>query len=246
VGLPQRRARPWRHAAGTSVGLLLGVTALGGCTPIPGTGPARSGAQGAASGSAAPGSRPAASSASGSGARSGSGSGQAADDPQDPARYAADVVRYAREAGVNAQLVMAILYNESYKPHDAAFERSWQKMDPDAAFGVANMHRAAFDDTKRGRPFARRSWQELPDDPALAVQAQSWYLHDLQRQLPARHAADLTVPELLALGYNAGPGNMRAFARGVPVGPQAGEYLGQFRHNWPIAADVLAHPPATR
>ena len=144
---------------------------------------------------------------------------------------------------MNAQLVMAILYNESYKPHDPAFERSWQKMDPDAAFGVANMHRAAFDDTKRGRPFARRSWQELPDDPGLAVQAQAWYLHDLQRQLPAGRAGGLTVPELLALGYNAGPGNMRAFARGVPVGRQAGEYLGQFRHNWPIAADVLAHPP---
>jgi len=217
---------------GTAVAALLGGCALPGGTASP----ARTTAGAAA---------PTDASGTSSGAAA-DGGADATDDPQDPARYADHVVRFGREAGVNPQLIMAILYVESYKPHDPQFERSWQKMDPDAAFGVANMHRAAFDDTKRGRPFARRSWQELPDDPALAVQAQSWYLHDLQRQLPARHAADLTVPELLALGYNAGPGNMRAFARGVPVGPQAGEYLGQFRHNWPIAADVLAHPPATR
>jgi hypothetical protein len=136
---------------------------------------------------------------------------------------------------------MAILYNESYKPHDPEFERAWQRMEPDAAFGVANMHRAAFDDTKRGRPFARRSWDELPDDPALAIQAEAWYLHDLKRRLPAKRSGPLTVDELLALGFNAGPGNMRSFARGVEPGPQAGEYLRKLRRNWSLAAEVLAN-----
>jgi len=215
------------------LGALVVALALGGCS-LPGTGGAtvRS-SEGSAAG---------ASGTSGSGA---DGEAAATDDPQDPARYAVHVVRYAHEAGVNPQLVMAILYNESYKPHDAEFERRWQKMDPDAAFGVANMHEAAFDDTKRGRPFARRSWQELPDDPAQAIQAESWYLHDLRRRLPAtaQRPGRLTVDELLALGFNTGPGNMLAFARGVTPGPQASDYLAKLRHNWSIAAEVLAHPP---
>jgi len=209
-------------------GLGLAALALSGCSAL-------TGAHGAAGG-ATPGARTA---TTGSGAQSTS-----TDDPQDPARYAADVVRYAREAGVDAQLVMAILYNESYKPHDAEFERAWQKMEPDAAFGVANMHRAAFDDTRRGRPFAHRSWDELPDDPALAIEAEAWYLHDLRRRLPAKRSGRFTVDELCALGFNAGPGNMQAFARGVTPGPQAADYLNQLRHNWGVAADVLAHPPA--
>lgn len=66
---------------------------------------------------------------------------------------------------------MAILYNESDKPHDAAFERAWQKIKPDAAFGIADMHRAAFDEAKRGRGFADRRWEELPDDPDVAITA---------------------------------------------------------------------------
>jgi hypothetical protein len=103
---------------------------------------------------------------------------------QDPARFAPQVVRYAGKAGIDPQLLMAILYNESYKPHDPAMERAWQQIKPDAAFGVANMHKAAFDDTKRGRDFAGRDWQELPDDPDLAIEAAAWYLHDLARQLP--------------------------------------------------------------
>src|SRR4051812_13229738 len=43
----------------------------------------------------------------------------------DPADYAPQVRTYAKKAGISAQLLMAILYNEDYKPHDPAFERSW-------------------------------------------------------------------------------------------------------------------------
>ncbi|KJS58591.1 hypothetical protein [Streptomyces rubellomurinus] len=150
----------------------------------------------------------------------------------DPADYAEPVRRYAAEAGVDPQLVMAILYNESYKPHDPDLERAWQRSKPDASFGIANMHRAAFDDTKPGRPFAARRWEELPDDRDLAVQAASWHLHDLAAQLPAHPSAPLTRNELLALGYNAGAGNMLAFARGVKIGPQAQSYLDRLRDNW--------------
>ena len=219
---------------GTAVAALLGGCALPGGTASP----ARTTAGAAA---------PTDASGTSSGAAA-DGGADATDDPQDPARYADHVVRFGREAGVNPQLIMAILYVESYKPHDPQFERSWQKMDPDAAFGVANMHRAAFDDTKRGRPFAHRSWEELPDDPALAVQAQAWYLHDLRRRLPARPLVTtrttgrLTVDELLALGFNAGPGNMLAFARGVKPGPSATDYLNKLRHDWNVAAEVLPKP----
>jgi soluble lytic murein transglycosylase-like protein len=155
------------------------------------------------------------------------------------ARFAPQVRRYAGRAGISAQLLMAILYNESYKPHDPDLERAWQKVDPDAAFGVANMHRATFEDTRRGRDFADRDWPELPDDPDLAIEAAAWYLHDLAAQLPASWPARYTRDELLALGYNAGPGSMTAFAKGGRPGPVAQSYLDRLHTNWDAAAQAL-------
>ncbi|NKQ56072.1 lytic transglycosylase domain-containing protein [Amycolatopsis sp. K13G38] len=159
---------------------------------------------------------------------------------QDPARFAAQVVAHAKEAGVDPHLVMAILYNESYKPHDPALERAWQRLNPDAAFGIANMHRATFDETKQGHSFAGRDWQELPDDPDLAIQAEAWYLHDLATQLPAHPSGRYTTGELLALGYNTGPGNMKAFARGTAPGAQAQSYVDNLRSNWTKAGEAIA------
>lgn len=135
---------------------------------------------------------------------------------------------------------MAILYNESYKPHDPASERVWLRTKPDAALGVANMHQATFDEVRQHRSFAQRNWLELPDDPDLAIQAEAWYLHDLATDLPAERTAALTVDELLALGYNTGPGNMRAFAQGDTVGPQAQVYLDTLRRNWSQAGEVVS------
>ncbi|MEA5360872.1 lytic transglycosylase domain-containing protein [Amycolatopsis sp., V23-08] len=157
----------------------------------------------------------------------------------DPAKFAPQVVARAREAGVDPQLVLAILYNENYKPHDPQLERAWQNLKPDAAFGVANMHRATYEQTRRGRSFAGRDWQELPDDPDLAIQAESWYLHDLAAQLPAKHSGQYTTGELLALGYNAGPGNMKAFARGTKPGTQVQTYLSDLRANWAKAGAAV-------
>lgn len=158
---------------------------------------------------------------------------------QDPARHAPSVIRYAGQAGVNPQLLMAILYNESYKPHDPAVERAWQRIKPDAAFGIANMHRTTFDETKRGREFAGRDWQELPDDPDLAIQAAAWYLHDLAAELPARWSGPYTRDELLALGYNGGAGSMAAFARGASPGEVSRSYLDRLRANWPAAGTAI-------
>ncbi|RVU28417.1 lytic transglycosylase domain-containing protein [Streptomyces antnestii] len=158
----------------------------------------------------------------------------------DPANYAPQVRARAAEAGVSPRLLMAILYNESYKPHDPALERAWQRYKPGAAFGIANMHRAAFDETKRGRPFADRRWEELPDDRDLAVRAAAWYLHDLARQLPAHPSGPYDKDELLALGYNTGAGNMLAFARGATPGSQAADYLARLRSNWDKAGRAVA------
>ncbi|MCC3775827.1 transglycosylase SLT domain-containing protein [Streptomyces sp. UNOB3_S3] len=158
---------------------------------------------------------------------------------QDPARFAPQVVKRAGRAKVDAQLLMAILYNESYKPHDPALERAWQRMKPDSAFGIANMHKAAFDDTKQGRDFANRSWDELPDDPDLAVEAAAWFLHDLATGLPQKTSGPYTRNELLALGYNAGAGNMSAIARGTKPGPQAQSYLDRLRANWAKAGEAV-------
>ena len=158
----------------------------------------------------------------------------------DPTAYASQVRDRARQAGVSARLVMAILYNEAYKPHDPALERAWQKFKPDAAFGVANMHRATFDEVKKGRDFANRSWQELPDDPDLAIEAEAWYLHDLAARLPAARSTRWTEDELLALGYNTGAGNMLAFARGATPGSQAQAYLDQLHANWARAGRAVA------
>ena len=160
-------------------------------------------------------------------------------DDYDPAHFAADVRRFAKQAGINPQLLMAILYNESYKPHDPKFERQWAEVDSDPAFGIANMHKPAFDETKRGRPFAQRKWEELPDNPALAIQATAWHLHDLARRLPADRADLYTKDELLALGYNAGGGNMRIFARGRKAGAQAQSYVDRLHDNWAKSAEAL-------
>ncbi|MGW1342757.1 transglycosylase SLT domain-containing protein [Kribbella sp. NPDC002412] len=157
----------------------------------------------------------------------------------DPAQFAVQVRKYATQAGIRPQLLMAILYNESYKPHDPELERSWAQIDSDPAFGIANMHRPAFDDTKRGRAFAQRKWEELPDDPALAIQAAAWHLHDLAKRLPSKLTGQLTKDELLALGYNAGGGNMRKFARGVQPGPQAQSYLDRLRSNWDKSGEAV-------
>lgn len=158
---------------------------------------------------------------------------------QDPARYASQVRTYARQAGINPQLLMAILYNESYKPHNPALERAWQRIDADAALGIANMHRAAFDEAKHGRDFASRDWQELPDDPDLAIQAAAWHLHDLARRVPSRRTASYTTDELLALGYNAGASSMRSFATGARPGQVAQSYLDRLHDNWDRAATAL-------
>jgi soluble lytic murein transglycosylase-like protein len=157
----------------------------------------------------------------------------------DPARFAPQVRTYASRAGIHPQLLMAILYNESYKPHDPDLERSWAKIDSDPAFGIANMHRAAFDDTKRGRAFAVRKWEELPDDPELAIEAAAWHLHDLAKRLPASRNRRFSKDELLALGYNTGAGNMRAFAKGANPGRQAQSYLDRLHDNWDKSAKAV-------
>jgi hypothetical protein len=185
----------------------------------------------------------AASAAHGSGSASASASVPATGviEPYDPADYASDAVKYGKQAGIDPQLLMAILYNESYKPHDAATERAWQKLKPTASFGIANMHEAAFDETKQGRDFAGRSWTELPDRPDLAIEAEAWFLHDLKAQLPpaADRSTSLTQDELLALGYNTGGSNMRAFARGVKLGSMAQTYLDNLRQNWAKAGKAV-------
>ncbi|MGW1071897.1 transglycosylase SLT domain-containing protein [Streptomyces sp. NPDC002537] len=157
---------------------------------------------------------------------------------QDVAQWAPQVTTYAKKAAVDPRLLMAILYNESYKPHDPELERAWQRLKPDSAFGIANMHKAAFDDTKSGR-FADRDWQELPDDPKLAVEAAAWYLHDLAAQLPSSRSGTYTENELLALGYNAGAGNMLAFARGAEPGSMARSYLDRLHQNWGKAGEAV-------
>lgn len=157
----------------------------------------------------------------------------------DPAKWAPKVKVYARVAGVEPQLVMAILYNENYKPHDPAFERAWQKRDPDSGFGIANMHQAAFDDTKRGRDFAARQWNELPDDPDLAIEAAAWYLHDLAATLPAHRTTAYTRDDLLAIGYNAGPGTMTSIANGGKPAADVASYVESLHENWVAAAKAL-------
>jgi soluble lytic murein transglycosylase-like protein len=158
---------------------------------------------------------------------------------QDPTRFAPQVVRSADQAGIDPQLLMAILYNESYKPHDPSFEREWLRLNPGAALGIVNMHEAAFDDTKRGRSFAARQWTELPDDPDLAILAAAWYLHDLAARLPSTWKSAYTKDELLALGYNAGPSSMLEFANGAKPGPVAQNYLDQLHSNWAKAAAAV-------
>ncbi|MEU8587332.1 lytic transglycosylase domain-containing protein [Streptomyces sp. NPDC048664] len=156
----------------------------------------------------------------------------------DPADYAASVVRGAEEAGVSPLLVMAVLHNEAYKPHHPLLERLWQWWKPGASFGVANMHRATFERVRRAHDLPER-WQDLRDDPAFAIRAAALHLRDLDRSLPERHVRRYTRDELLALGYNTGERNMRAFARGVPPGPMARSYLRRFRSHRSRAAEAL-------
>jgi soluble lytic murein transglycosylase-like protein len=206
------------------LGVLVAVAVIGWSTQ-------HSSHQQAGSAAARPSSRSASAPASASAAASPS-TPSTAEGQYDPADFAAPVERYAGQAGIDPQLLMAILYNESYKPHDPSFERAWQKLNPGAAFGIANMHQATFDEVKQGRSFAGSSWEQLPDDPDLAIESAAWYLHDLATDLPAHWPGDYTKDELLALGYNTGPSNMMAFARGVQMGAQAQTYLDTLRQNW--------------
>ncbi|MFD3611111.1 lytic transglycosylase domain-containing protein [Streptomyces atroolivaceus] len=157
----------------------------------------------------------------------------------DPADYAEYVVRSAGELEVSPLLVMTVLHNEAYKPHHPLLERLWQWWKPGAAFGVANMHRATFEEVRRTHGLSER-WQDLRDDPAFAVHAAALHLRDLDRGLPGRHVRRYTRDELVALGYNAGERNMRAFARGVPPGPMARSYLRRYRAYRSRAAKILA------
>lgn len=157
----------------------------------------------------------------------------------DPARFAAEVRTHAGAAGVDPVLLMAILYNEAYKPHVPLLERAWQVFHRDSSFGVANMHRRTFERTRPGRPFAARAWRELPGDPELAVQAAAWHLHDLRTQLPGTTSCAFTTEELLALGYNAGARNMLRFAGGRQPGPRARGYVDRLREHWDRASAAL-------
>nr|WP_246620567.1 lytic transglycosylase domain-containing protein [Streptomyces corallincola] len=156
----------------------------------------------------------------------------------DPADYADVVAECAAEAGVTPRLVMAVLYNEAYKPHHPLLERLWQWWKPAASFGVANMHRATFEEVRRRHGLPQR-WQDLRDDPAFAVRAAALHLGDLDRALPERHSPAYTRDELLALGYNTGERNMRAFAGGVAPGRMARSYLRRFRENRERSGEVL-------
>jgi Transglycosylase SLT domain len=194
-----------------------------------GTGSARPTASG--SGSAGAGTAPGAGRAGGSATPSATGT----PDQNVPSDFARPVVAYAWAAGIDPQLLMAILDNESYKPHDPAFQRAWLKLKPGAALGIANMHEATFDEVKAGRSFAGSSWLHLPDDPDLAIEAAAWYLHDLAAQLPEHRTGSYTEDELLAMGYNAGASNMLLFARGVQPGSLSQTYLDTLRGNWSTA-----------
>ncbi|WP_345655296.1 lytic transglycosylase domain-containing protein [Streptomyces siamensis] len=157
----------------------------------------------------------------------------------DPAHYAGCVVRSAEAAGVSPLLVMTVLHNEAYKPHHPLLERLWQWWKPGASFGVANMHRATFEQVRR-RHALSKEWHDLRDDAAFAIHAAALHLKDLDRSLPERHVRRLGRDELLALGYNAGERNMLAFARGVPPGPMARSYLRRFRAHRSRATAALA------
>ena len=155
------------------------------------------------------------------------------------ARFAPQVRSSAAAARINPQLLMAILHNEAYKPHNADLEKVWQHFSSNPALGVANMHKATFDEVKQGHRFASREWRELSDDPGLAIEAAAWQLHDLSNHLQDRRTTTDTADELLAVGYNAGPTNMRKIARGAPPGPEAKSYLDRLRKNWSTAGQAL-------
>ncbi|MBB4911751.1 transglycosylase SLT domain-containing protein [Actinophytocola algeriensis] len=157
----------------------------------------------------------------------------------DPSRLAPVVRTHAAEADVDPVLLMAILYNESYKPHNPLLERAWQAFRRDSSFGVANMHRRTFEQVRFERPFAERAWQELPDDPDLAIQAAAWHLHDLRTRLPRIAGGAFTTAELLAMGYNAGARNMLRFAGGRQPGPRARAYVDRLHEHWERAAKAL-------
>ncbi|OIV36060.1 hypothetical protein BIV57_18305 [Mangrovactinospora gilvigrisea] len=220
------RTRAARTAAGAAAVVAAAALALAGCHAAETQSASTSASGGAKGGTAAPSASPSPTSTV----------------SQDPTPYAPIAAREARAAGIDPKLLMAILYNEDYKPHGGDVERAWQKWKPDASFGIANMHKAAFEETRANHPkqLGGSSWDRLPDDPKLAVTAAAWFLHDLRAQLPsgAGHGR-YTADELLALGYNGGAGTMRAVAAGSSAGPQVSSYLDKLKQNWPRAQKAL-------
>jgi hypothetical protein len=121
-------------------------------------------------------------------------------------------------------------HRSSREPAKQPTIRSWYWRFCTARLAEPEAGRATFEQTRRGRPFATRQRQHLPDDPGLAA------------QLPAKHSGEYRTDELLAPGCNAGPGNMKAFARDTAPGAQARTSPADLRANWAKAGTAVGNP----
>src|SRR5262245_59076679 len=117
-----------------------------------------------------------------------------------------DVLRAARAADVDPELVVATLIRESGDVH--TFD--WLSRTPAArihhfSLGIANMEQPAFD---AARKFANGAipydWSAMQSDPSKAIRAAAFLIAMLRSELEPNRSSRISDAEYVRIGYRAG------------------------------------------
>jgi RHS repeat-associated protein len=163
-----------------------------------------------------------------------------------PAIYAEKIVEYARDAGVDPRLLLAILLQEGRAADGHGQIEKWAiKWGYDTSRGIGNMGEATFIEVRRGRSYSNADWAELSDNPDLAIRASADYLHDLSSKAADKFsgtAAQLRRDELIGAGYRSGVEPVEHMSRGVESAATRSEmlqYAGYINQQWAVANNVI-------
>jgi RHS repeat-associated protein len=154
------------------------------------------------------------------------------------AQYADYVVKYAKEAGIDPVLLMAILLNEQ-KP------LSWWPTWPRKDRGLGSMSYQSFQQAAAfsGGKFSDSYLNFIASgfDPALSIEATAWKLAQLQSKLPKYYTGELQPHELIAAAYNAGDEYISGDYPISPSGPGSARwrYLQNLNANWQNANQLI-------
>lgn len=165
-----------------------------------------------------------------------------------------EIVRSAREAGVDPRVLLAVLIRESGDRH--LFD--WLSQTPfgrlhDFSIGISNMRQPAF---AEARTYAAGAidfgWQDIGPDSPKAVRAAAFLLAKRTDQLGGFRSRRFTAAQYVRVGYRAGADTMRRmeqtgqFVGGVVLFDLAYETAGRLLGNRISNPFAHAVPPGKR